>query len=76
MVRKIHKKQTGPGSRETTGTCVAGPLPTLVISKHGELEYGMGGVQIPEALVRMYKISLLAPRMWSFSTMVRVTALT
>ena len=31
---------------------------------------------IPEALVRMYRISLLAPRMWSFSTMVRVTAFT
>lgn len=46
-------------------------------SKHGELMKNTGWVLwLPEALVRMYKISLLAPRMWSFSTMVRVTALT
>lgn len=50
----------------------------LVLSEERELmgQGGGGREWVPDALVRMYRISLLAPRMWSFSTMVRVTAFT
>lgn len=63
--------------RQTSGTAHCIPLQRCISSEDGESRGSVGRRGwIPEALVRMYKISLLAPRMWSFSTMVRVTALT